>query len=79
MTAAGFPDVAWLPFSQLPSNLIAWLGVPRFAREMGAVYFGEARASILLDARVAFDALVVVKRVHASSPTPTGARQATND
>jgi erythromycin esterase len=77
MSAAGSPGVAWLPLRRLPAPLRAWLAIPRFAREMGAVYNGEERTMLLLEPSVAFDALVVIKTVHDSSPTPTGIRQVT--
>jgi erythromycin esterase-like protein len=75
MTATSHPAVAWLPLRRLPQPLRAWLAVPRFARELGAVYMGEARSMILMNASLAFDALVVIKSVHDSSPTPTGLRR----
>jgi erythromycin esterase-like protein len=76
MAATGAPDVVWLALSQLPPKLQVWLDIPRFVRELGAVYNGEERAMMLLNVRAAFDALVVIKTVHDSSPTPTGIRRA---
>ena len=76
MAATGTPDVAWLPLRHLPAALRAWLEKPRFVREMGAVYYGEDRSMVLWNMTSAFDALVVIRNVHDSSPTPTGVRRA---
>ena len=76
MTACQATDIAWLPLRRLPSALQIWLETPRFVREFGAVYYGEERSMLLVDLRAAFDALVVIRSVHDSSPTPTGIRRA---
>jgi hypothetical protein len=76
MSATNAPEVAWLALNRAPADLRTWLETPRFVRELGAVYNGEERALILLNLRSAFDALVVIRTVHDSSPTPTGIRRA---
>jgi hypothetical protein len=52
------------------------LATPRYARELTAVYAGDEEMMTLRDVREAFDALVVVKQGHDSTPTPTGVRKA---
>jgi erythromycin esterase len=79
MNATKFPEIAWVPLGRLPPKLRAWFEVPRYVRELGAGSNGEARMMILFDMLSAFDASVVIKRVHDSSPTPTGIRRATTD
>jgi erythromycin esterase-like protein len=78
MNATGFPEIAWVALGRLPPKLRAWFTVPRYARELGAGSNGEARTMILFDMLSAFDATVVIKHVHDSSPTPTGIRRATD-
>jgi erythromycin esterase len=78
MAATGRPDVAWLPLRHLPGALRAWLEKPRFVREMGAIYNGEEHSMVLWDIASAFDALVVIRNVRDSSPTPTGVRRASD-
>ncbi|MBC7977248.1 MAG: erythromycin esterase family protein [Myxococcales bacterium] len=76
MNATRFPDIAWVPFGPLPPTLRSWFKLPRYARELGATSNGEARTMILFDMPSAFEAAVVIKYVHDSSPTPTGIRKA---
>jgi erythromycin esterase len=76
MSATGAPEVAWIPFRTLPATLRRWLEVPRFVREIGAVYANENDMMILRSVLDAFDAVVVIRRGHDSSPTPTGIRKA---
>lgn len=76
MAATGAPDVAWVPFATLPKTLRTWLDLPRFARQMGAGYLGEDRSMILCDIGTGFDAVVVIRTAHESTPTPTGIRRA---
>ncbi len=76
MSSTGFPDIAWVPFGRLPPKLRSWFKLPRYARELGASSNGEARTMILFEMISAYDAAVVIKRVHDSSPTPTGIRRA---
>ena len=76
MAATGTPEVAWLPLRQLPAALRAWLEKPRFVRELGAVYNGEEHSMVLVETTSSFDALVVIRSVRDSSPTPTGVRRA---
>jgi erythromycin esterase len=75
MSMTGFPTIAWLPLSSLPPALHRWLEVPRYVREVGAVYNGEDRATVLLNIKAAFDAIVVIRSIRDSSPTPTGVRR----
>jgi erythromycin esterase len=76
MRVTGAPAVAWLPLRGLPEPLRAWLETPRFVREVGAQYTGLDEVTILRHARRSFDALVVIKHGHDSTPTPTGIRKA---
>jgi erythromycin esterase-like protein len=76
LEAAGHPDVGWFPIARLPTSLRRWLDTTRYVRELGAVFFGEDRAMILMDISAAFDAVVVIKTIHDSTPTPTGDRRA---
>lgn len=75
----GMPTVAWLPLKHLPSSLRTWLDVPRFVREVYAVYNGPKATLVLRDIPVAFDAIVVIRSGHDSSPTATGVRSATQE
>jgi erythromycin esterase len=77
MRMTGMPDVAWLPLRGLPKPFQTWLDRPRFVREVGAQYVDADEAMVLRYVRRAFDALVVIKNGHDSSPTPTGIRTAT--
>jgi erythromycin esterase-like protein len=72
--AAGVPEIAWLPLRGLPTSLARWLEIPRFSRELGAVYTGVDEMMTLRSIPAAFDAIVIVKMGHDSSPTPTGVR-----
>ncbi|MBC7974505.1 MAG: hypothetical protein H7138_05920 [Myxococcales bacterium] len=76
MAAAGRPEVAWVALRSLPSSLTTWLNLPRFVRELTAVYAGEDELMTLRDLREALDAVVIVKLGHDSSPTATGVRVA---
>jgi erythromycin esterase len=70
----GGAPIAWLPLRHVPPAWQGWLAVPRFVRELGAVYLNEDDMLTLRDTRAAFDAVVVIRTVHESSPTPTGVR-----
>lgn len=72
--AAGMPLAAWIPFGGLSHDWQRWIGVPRFVRELGAVYMGQEHVDLLINLKSALDAIVVVRDVHDSSPTPTGER-----
>jgi erythromycin esterase-like protein len=76
LKAAGNPDVGWFPIARLPTGLRRWLDTTRYVRELGAVFFGVDRAMILMDISAAFDAVVVIKTIHDSTPTPTGDKRA---
>jgi hypothetical protein len=76
MAATGAPDIAWVTTEQLASTLGSWLDTPRYVREMGHTYLGEAESLTLRRIRTEFDAIAVIKSVRDSSPTPTGIRRA---
>jgi erythromycin esterase len=76
MAATRSPEVAWLPVKALPTALRTWFKLPRYVREVGAVYGGEADMLTLRAAGTAFDGLVIIKTAHDSTPTPTGVRKA---
>jgi erythromycin esterase len=76
MAATRYPDIAWVDMTTMPTALQDWLDRPRFSREFGNTWFGEADATTLRLFRSAFDGLVVLKRGSASTPTPTGVRRA---
>lgn len=76
MAATGAPEVAWLALRSSSATLQRWLATPRYVRELGAVYQGEDSSMVLLDVPAAFDALVVTRTVHDTSPTPSGVRRA---
>lgn len=78
MRATGMPAVAWLPLDKLPRVLGDWLATPRLVREVGAVYIDD-QVPTLRRMREAFDAIVVVRTGHDSTPTATGVRTATHD
>lgn len=78
MRATGMPAVAWLPLAKLPPGLNAWLETPRLVREVGAAYIDD-QALTLRRIRDAFDAIVVIRTGHDSTPTPTGVRTAKHD
>jgi erythromycin esterase-like protein len=78
MRATGMPAVAWLPLDKLPHVLGDWLDTPRLVREVGAVYIDD-QVPTLRRIREAFDAIVVVRTGHDSTPTATGVRTATHD
>jgi erythromycin esterase len=78
MRATGMPAVAWLPLAKLPRVLGDWLDTPRLVREVGAVYIDD-QVPTLRRIREAFDAIVVVRTGHDSTPTATGVRTATHD
>jgi erythromycin esterase-like protein len=79
MAATGAPEIAWVPVRAFPAELQKWTQTPRFMREMGAVYMGVDRMMVLRNIHDAFDAVVVVKTGHDSSPTPSGIRKITHD
>jgi erythromycin esterase-like protein len=79
MRAAGMPDIAWIPLAGLPAPLLDWLATPRLVRELGAAYTVADDTLTLRRVREAFDAVVVIKHGHDSSPTPTGVRKVTHD
>jgi erythromycin esterase len=76
MAATGEPAIAWLPIRDLPPSLRKWVETPRYVREVGAIYIDEEDTLSLRNVPVEFDALVVIKSGHDSSPTPTGVRKA---
>jgi len=75
MAATGAPEVAWISVKRLATALGSWLDTPRFVREIGALYAGEQDSMGVRHIPTAFDALVVIKTGHDSSPTPTGVRR----
>lgn len=79
MRATGTPAIAWLPLRTAPAALRSWLDTPRLAREVGAIYTGEEDTLTLRRVRDAFDAVVVIRTGHDSSPTPTGIRKAAHE
>jgi hypothetical protein len=76
MAATGAPDVGWTPVKQLATALGPWLDTPRLGRCLGSGYIDEDDMMTLFDVPTAFDAIVVIKTGHDSSPTPTGVRGA---
>jgi erythromycin esterase len=74
LEGTGRPEIAWLPLRTLPPAWKKWLETPRLSRELGAVYTSEDDMMMLRDIRAAFDAVVVIRTGHDSSPTPTGVR-----
>lgn len=76
MAATGAPDIAWLPVHDFSPALRTWAETPRYVREVGAIYFDEEDSLTLRDVPAEFDAIVVIKSGHDSSPTPTGVRKA---
>jgi len=74
LAAAGSPDIAWVRLDTVSEPLKAWLRAPRFVRELGSVV--PRSTQILRPFPQAFDAVVVIKRASASTPTPTGERRA---
>lgn len=79
MRATGLPDIAWLPLRTLPATFRGWLATPRFVREVGAAYVDPEATMMLRPMREAFDAVVVIKTGHDSTPTPTGVRKITHE
>ncbi len=77
MAVTNAPDVAWLPMHGLPDKLQTWFATPRYVREVGAGFLGETNSLTLRAMSSEFDALVVVKLGHDSTPTPTGERKVT--
>jgi erythromycin esterase len=75
MAATGAPDIAWLPVRSFSASLRNWTDMPRYLREVGAVFYGEDDMLTLRNVRRAFDALVVIKSGNDSTPTPTGERK----
>ncbi|HEU5294914.1 MAG TPA: erythromycin esterase family protein [Burkholderiaceae bacterium] len=78
MRATGMPAVAWLPLDKLPRALSDWLDTPRLVREVGATYVDD-QVETLRRIREAFDAIVVIRTGHDSTPTATGVRTAKHD
>lgn len=76
MEATGTPEIAWAPIRNLPPASRKWLEIPRFVRELGAVYVDTEDMMTLRNIPEAFDAVVVIKLGHDSSPTATGVRRA---
>lgn len=74
LSAAGSPDIAWVRLDTVSEPLKAWLRAPRFVRELGSAV--TRITQILYQLPQAFDAVVVIKRASASTPTPTGERRA---
>lgn len=75
MRAAKSSEIAWLPLGRATPALRSWLEVPRFVREVGSVFI-EGDMMTLRNIPVAFDAVVVLRDSHGSTPTPTGIRVA---
>jgi erythromycin esterase len=71
MKATGMPEVAWLSLRALPPTLKRWLKLPRYVREVGAVFPWNNDLLTLRDIRASLDAIVVVRRGHDTTPTPT--------
>lgn len=67
---------AWISMRQLPPALARWFDLPRYVRELYAIYEGPEGAEILRDVREGFDAIVIIPTGHDSTPTPTGIRTA---
>jgi hypothetical protein len=67
MRATGMPTVAWLPLDKLPRALSDWLDTPRLVREVGAAYVDD-QVETLRRIREAFDAIVVIRTGHDSTP-----------
>lgn len=78
MAATGEPDIAWLPIRDFPPSLRKWIETPRYVREVGAIYIDEEDMLSLRNVPAEFDALVVIKSGHDSTPTPTGVRKASD-
>jgi erythromycin esterase len=76
MRATGMPHVAWVALRSLPASFQNWIRLPRFVREIGAGFSDIENSMTLRRIGEAFDAVVVVKNGHDSSPTPTGTRKA---
>jgi erythromycin esterase len=74
LAAAGSPDIAWVRLDTVSESLKAWLRAPRFVRELGSVV--PRSTQVLRPFPQAFDAVVVIKRASASTPTSTGERRA---
>jgi erythromycin esterase len=79
MAATGAPEIAWVPIHAFSTELQEWTKTPRFVREVGAVYGGVENMMVLRRTRDAFNAIVVVRTGHDSSPTPSGIRKITRD
>lgn len=77
MQLAGFPQIAWLPLRRIPASFRSWLDTPRLVREVGAVYIDAEESLALRNIPATFDAVVVIKNGHDSTPTPTGVRKIT--
>lgn len=74
MTAARFPDVAWVRLDTTTGALKQWLATPRYVREFGAAYSpGGTQKLRFFPGGIA--AVVVVQNASASHPTPTGVRK----
>jgi erythromycin esterase-like protein len=76
MHATGMPNIAWVPFRNLPAAFSSWMKLPRYVREIGAGFDGIENAMALHYIGQSFDAMVVIKTGHDSTPTPTGIRKA---
>lgn len=68
MTAAGMPEIAWMPLRQAPKELARWLELPRYVREVAAV-FVESEVITLRSMRESFDAIGVIRSGHDTTPT----------
>ena len=77
MAMTNAPDVAWLPMHKLPEKLQSWFATPRYVREVGAGFVSEKDSLTLRAMSSEFDALVVIKQGHDTTPTPTGERKVT--
>lgn len=76
LRAAGMPTTAWFALGRAPAALTQWFATPRYVREMGHTYRGEAEMLGIRDVRAGFDAIAVVRVGHDSTPAPTGVRTA---
>lgn len=74
VTNAARSAVVYLPYARVPESLMSWLSTPRYVREIGPVMRRDPLK--LLDVRKSYDAVVIVRDSHPTTPTPTGVRVA---
>jgi hypothetical protein len=60
-------------------NFRKWLELPRFVRELGAAYTSGEDMLTMRNIRTAFDAIVIIRKGHDSSPTATGVRKVSRE